>query len=80
MARIEGVRPERAGWLARMAFRACKRKLGRVVEPVAIHAHHTGLLAALAAMALGQERARRVDARLKALASICAAMSIGCPF
>jgi hypothetical protein len=80
MARIEGVEGRNAGWFVRLAYWFTKRKLGRVIEPVKITAHHPRLLRALAGMETGQQAADSVPADLKALASIKTAMLVGCPF
>ena len=47
MARIAGVEPGQAGALARLAYYFTKRKLGRVILPIKIHAHHPRLLRGL---------------------------------
>ena len=47
---------------------------------VKILAHHGRLLFAQGQMELGQEAAKSVDPLLKDLASIRAAMLVGCPF
>ncbi len=78
MARIPGARP--AGLIRRLAYFMCRKRLGRVVMPIQIVAHHTRLLRATAHMELGQEAARTVDARLKALVQVKVAMHVGCPF
>ena len=78
MARIDG--PRRPGVIARLAYWHSRRKLGRVVTPVKIHAHHPRLLRGVGAMHMAQEAARSVPAALKSLACIRAAMRIGCPF
>ncbi len=79
MSRIEGV--VRGGsLLARLAFRVCKRKIGRVVRPVRVHALSTPILAGYGAMETAQEKARRVPLTVKMLASLRVAMRIGCPF
>jgi alkylhydroperoxidase family enzyme len=80
MARIEGVDAKRAGPFVRLAYWLTRRKVGKVVAPIRIHAHHPRLLRALAHMELGQEAAGSVDPKLKSLAQIKAAMEIGCPF
>ena len=80
MARIAGVEPERAGWFVRFVYWMVRRKVGRVVVPVKITAHHTRLLRSLGEMEAGQLAARSVDAGLKSLASVKAATLIGCPF
>ena len=57
-----------------------KRKIGRVVLPVKVAAHHPRLLRSLGEMETGQMAAKSVDAGLKSLASVKTAMLIGCPF
>ena len=79
MARIEGVEATKLPF-ARFALFMSKLKLGRVITPIKIMAHHPRLLRAYAHMELGQEAAHTVDARLKALVQVKIAMSIGCPF
>ena len=78
MARIPGV--SRGGLVTRAAFWFAKRKVGRLIEPIQIHVHHPRLLRAYGSMEMGQEAARSVDKRLKALAQVKAAQLIGCPF
>jgi hypothetical protein len=80
MARIDGVEARQAGLFVRFAYWLTRRKLGRVVTPVKITAHHPRLLRAMAAMEMGQEAARSVEAPLKMLAQIKVALLIGCPF
>jgi alkylhydroperoxidase family enzyme len=64
----------------RLAYWFCRRKVGRVIEPVRLHAHHPRLLRGLAGMEMAQEAARAVDPLLKALAQLRVATRIGCPF
>ncbi len=64
----------------RVVYWMTKRKLGRIVLPVQITAHHTRLLRAMGEMEMGQAAAHSVDAKLKELAGIFAATLIGCPF
>ncbi len=80
MARISGVPKEKGGLLLRLARGHSRRKLGVVPEPVEIAGHHGGILQAMGAYEFFLERAKRVDSRLKTLASIKAATLIGCPF
>lgn len=80
MARIEGVSPERAGLLVRLAYWFSRRMVGKVPEPLAVTAHHPWIFRAYGSYEYSLSRARRVDAKLKALASIKAAARIGCPF
>jgi len=80
MPRIKGVEPRQAGLMARFAYFMSRRRLGRVIGPLKVMAHHPRLLRALAHMELGQEAAKTVPPNLKMLATIKAAMMIGCPF
>lgn len=79
MARLNGV--ERgASLLARLIFYFTRKRLGRVVAPIRVHAVHGSLLMGYGQMEWFQERARLVPHTLKALASLRAATRIGCPF
>ena len=79
MARIDGV--TRGGsLLARAAFFLTKRKVGRVIRPVRVHALHPRVLFGYGQMELAQEKARKVPAAVKSLAQIRVAMRVGCPF
>lgn len=80
MSRIEGLPPNKAGIYARFMYWMVKRKLGRMLEPISVTAHHPRLLRAMGAMEMGQAAAKSVNAQLKTLASIKVAMMIGCPF
>jgi len=80
MARIKGVEAAQAGWFVRFVYYMVRRKLGRVVLPIKIAAHHPRLLRSLGEMEAGQLAAHSADAGLKSLASIKTAMLIGCPF
>lgn len=79
MARIEGV-SSGGSLLARIAFLMTRRKVGRVVMPVRIHALHTPILYGYGQMEMAQEKAKRVPTAVKALAQVRIAMRIGCPF
>ncbi len=80
MARIQGVDGKQAGLFVRLAYWFCKRKVGRVIEPIRVHAHVPRLLRGLAAMEMAQEAVRSVDPLVKAIAQIRVATRIGCPF
>ena len=80
MARIHGVESQQAGWFVRLVYFLTRRKVGRVVLPVKITAHHPRLLRALVEMEQGQMAAKSVDAALKSLASLKVATLVGCPF
>ena len=80
MARVKGLEPGEAGWTARLVYWLAKRKVGRVPEPVTIYAHHPNLLRGYGAFEMFLDRAKKVDARLKNLASLKVAALVGCPF
>jgi hypothetical protein len=80
MARIQGVEPQQASLFTRFVYWMTRRKLGRVILPVKIAAHHPRLLRAIGSMEMGQAAAQSVSNHVKTLACIKAAMLIGCPF
>jgi len=80
MARVAGVLPERAGLLTRIFYRVARRMVGKIPEPMTISAHNPQIFQASGAYEFFLGRATRVPQRLKTLASIKAAMLIGCPF
>jgi hypothetical protein len=80
MARIPGVESAQAGWFVRFVYWMTRRKVGRVVLPVKITAHHPRLLRGVGGMEMAQDAARTVDARLKCLLQLKVAQRIGCPF
>lgn len=84
MARIGGAEPGKqalvSGLFTRIAYALTKRKVGRVVKPVQIWAHHTRLLWGDAQMELSMAASHLVDAALKDLAQLRAATLVGCPF
>jgi hypothetical protein len=86
MAHMKGVEPAEAGWFTRLVYWFVRRKIAKVagkdrlIEPVKIAAHHPRLLRAIGRMDGGVEAARSVPAPLKRLASLQAALLIGCPF
>jgi len=86
MAHIKGVEPSDAGWFTRLVYWFVRRKITKVagkdclIEPVKIVAHHPRLLRAIGQMDGDVEAARSLPAPLKRLASLQAALLIGCPF
>jgi hypothetical protein len=83
---MTGVDPAQAGWPTRLVYWFVRRQIGkltgmnRLIEPVRIAAHHPRVLKAMGQMEGGLEAASTVPAGLKRLASLRAAMLIGCPF
>jgi hypothetical protein len=84
MARIEGADPSKQeilqGLFTRIIYALTKRKVGRVVMPVRIAAHHSKLLWGYGQMEQSLGASRRVEAALKDLAQLRVATLVGCPF
>ncbi len=84
MARIAGADPSQQGLFRRLFTRIIyaltKRKVGRVVMPVKIAAHHAKLLWGYGQMEQSLLSSRLVDAALKDLAQLRVATLVGCPF
>ena len=86
MAYMQGVEQSEANWLTRVVYWFVRRKFSkltgkdRLIEPVKVAAHHSRLLKAMGQMESGVEGAHSVSIKLKQLASLHAAMQIGCPF
>ena len=79
MARITGVE-EGGSLLARLAFWMSRRKLGRVIRPLRVHALHGRLLAGYGGMEQAPAKADLLPADTKTLANVLVAMRVGCPF
>ena len=79
MARIDGV-PEDANPFVRGIYAVTRRKVGRMVEPVSVAAHHPRLLLGMGAFEEALGRAHRLPTRLKVLAELQVSTRIGCPF
>jgi hypothetical protein len=84
MARIRGADPSQqgvpSGLFTRVIYWLTKRKLGRVVMPVQIVAHHSRLLWGYGQMEQSFASSHLVDAGLKDLAQLRVATLVGCPF
>jgi AhpD family alkylhydroperoxidase len=77
--RIPVVPTAQAGPLVKLAYRISRRKFGAVPEPVAVTAHHPGLVMAGAAHELGVERAAKVlPVSLRELVVYATAVKLGC--
>jgi hypothetical protein len=79
MARIQGVKSERAGLITRILYWAVQRRMGRISEMWQITAHSPKLLLARGLFELLLDRSHLVDRRIRKLAEIKASMLIGCP-
>jgi hypothetical protein len=84
MARIPGVQPSQqglfSGLFTRIVYALTKRKLGRVVLPVQVTAHHPQILWGYGQMEQSLFSSHRVETALKDLATLRVATLIGCPF
>jgi hypothetical protein len=84
MARIAGADPSQQGLFhslfTRVIYALTKRKMGRVVMPVKIAAHHPKLLWGYGQMEQSLLSSHLVDAALKDLAQLRVATLVGCPF
>lgn len=84
MARIRGADPRQQGLLGglftRIVYALTRRKVGRVVMPVQITAHHSTLLWGYGQMEQSLASSRLVDAALKDLGQLRVATLVGCPF
>ena len=84
MARIPGASLNQGGPLrrlfVRMVYSLTKKKVGRVVMPVQVTAHHPKILWGYGQMEQSQLGSKLVDAKLKGLAQLRVATLVGCPF
>jgi len=84
MARISGARPNQGGLLRRfyigMVYFFTRRRLGHVILPLQVTAHHGNIFWGYTQMERAQMASNLVDARLKGLAELRVATLVGCPF
>ena len=84
MARISGAPRNRGGIIRRLfvgiVYSLTRRRLGRVVMPIQVTAHHLRIFWGYLQMEQSQMGARLVDHKLKGLAELRVATLIGCPF
>jgi len=84
MARIPGASTNQGGPLRRLfvglVFALTKRRLGRLIVPVQVTAHHPKIFWGYVQMEQSQAGAKLVDAKLKGLAELRVATLVGCPF
>jgi len=76
--RIDGVPDQTRNPLVRASYRESRRRYGEVVDPLRVYAHHPKLMVGYGALEMASERSHLVDARLKHLAELRAAMICGC--
>ncbi len=84
MARISGAPSNQGGLLRRLfvglVYSLTRRRLGRVIMPVQVTAHHSKLFWGYVQMEQSQMGSQLVDAKLKGLAELRVATLVGCPF
>jgi hypothetical protein len=84
MARMAGASVQAGGPIRRLllglVYWLTRRRLGRVILPIQITAHHSSLLWAYLHMERTQMGAGFVDHKLKGLAELRVATLVGCPF
>jgi hypothetical protein len=84
MARIPGAPANQGGPIRRLftalVYSLTRRRLGRVIMPIQVTAHHPRIFWGYLQMEQSQMGARLIDARLKGLAELRVATLVGCPF
>ena len=84
MARILGAPRHQGGLFRRMlvgmVYFLTRRRLGRVIMPIQVTAHHPKIFWGYIQMEQSQASSKLIDTRLKGLAELRVATLIGCPF
>jgi len=84
MARIPGAPSNQGSPIRRlfvgMVYFLTKRRLGRVIMPIQVTAHHPQIFWGYMQMEKSQMGAKLVDHKLKGLAELRVATLVGCPF
>jgi len=84
MARISSARQNQGSLLRRLyvglVYHFTKRRLGHVILPLQVTAHHGRIFWGYTQMEQAQMASKLVDAKLKGLAELRVATLIGCPF
>jgi hypothetical protein len=84
MARIPGAPANQGGPLRRLfvslVYYLTRRRLGRVIMPIQVTAHHSKIFWGYLQMEQSQMSGKLVDPKLKGLANLRVATLVGCPF
>jgi hypothetical protein len=84
MARIPGAPAIRGGLLRRLfvgiVYSLTRRRLGRLIMPVQVTAHHPKIFWGYIQMEQSQASSKLIDPKLKGLAELRVATLVGCPF
>lgn len=84
MARIPGASRNQGGPIRRLlvgtVYWLTRRRLGRIIVPVQVTAHHPKIFWGYIQMEQSQASSKLVDQKLKGLAELRVATLVGCPF
>ncbi len=84
MARIPGAPRGQGGLLRRLfvgiVYSLTQRRLGRLIMPVQVTAHHPKIFWGYIQMEQSQASSKLIDPKLKGLAELRVATLVGCPF
>ena len=84
MNRIPGAEPSKqdflSGLFTRLVYYLTGRKLGRVVMPVQVTAHHSAILWGYGQMEQSLLSSHKLDTALKELVTLRVSTLVGCPF
>jgi hypothetical protein len=84
MARISGASANQGGLFRRLyvgiVYSVTRRRLGRVIMPLRVTAHHGPIFWGYTQMEQGQMSSKLVHHKLKGLAELRVATLVGCPF
>jgi hypothetical protein len=84
MARISGAPSNQGGLFRRLfvglVYWLTRRRLGRVIMPIQVTAHHAEIFWGYLQMERSQMRSKLIDPKLKGLAELRVATLVGCPF
>ncbi len=78
MARIEGIKQEKASLISKYLFWAVRRRMGQVSEPWQVAAHVPRIHLGRALFELMLDKSNLVPRRLRRLACVKTAMLVGC--
>ena len=84
MARIPGAPRNQGGILRRLfvgvVYSLTQRRLGRLIMPVQVTAHHPKIFWGYVQMEQSQASSKLIDPKIKGLAELRVATLVGCPF
>jgi hypothetical protein len=84
MARIPGASSHQGGLIRRLfagiVYSLTQRRLGKIIMPIQVTAHHPKILWGYCQMEQSQMGSKLIDHKLKTLAELRVATLVGCPF